>query len=148
MKEVVVVLPCAGDRILMQLRDECANIDFPGHWGFFGGSIDAGESAAHAAVRELREETGYSPENLHYLRTEKLWRLDDLTSHSFYCRLSEPLANLNLNEGMDWGLFSVAEVRSERLRSDRFGRNFPVIPHMYVVNTISDILDELAKRQV
>lgn len=31
----------------------------PNQWNFFGGHIDKGESAKAAAVRELKEETGY-----------------------------------------------------------------------------------------
>ncbi len=35
-----------------------ANPPDKGYWGFPGGRIELGESTAHAAVRELREETG------------------------------------------------------------------------------------------
>jgi 8-oxo-dGTP pyrophosphatase MutT (NUDIX family) len=144
MKEVVVVIPYAGDRVLLQLRDDKAGIDFPGHWGFFGGSMDEGETAAQAAARELLEETGYEPEDLLYLKTDHLWSLDDLTSHAFYCSLEEPIEALDLNEGMDWGLFSLAEVQMHSLRSGRFARDFPVIPHIYVANTINDVFARVA----
>jgi 8-oxo-dGTP diphosphatase len=143
MKEVVVIIPYVGDRVLMQLRDDKKEIDFPGHWGFFGGSLDEGESAQEAATRELAEETGYSPVELHYLKTDQLWSLDDLTSHSFYCYLSKSLGNLKLNEGMDWGLFSIDDIQSNHLRSDKFSRLFPVIPHAYVVDTINLVYDKL-----
>jgi len=126
------------------LRDDNKEIDFPGHWGFFGGSLNEGESAEKAAMRELFEETEYSPMALHYLKTDQLWSLDDLISHSFYCFLSESLENLSLNEGMDWGLFSIDEIQSEYLRSNRFSCLFPVIPHAYVVDTINSIYDKLA----
>jgi 8-oxo-dGTP pyrophosphatase MutT (NUDIX family) len=43
---------------LLQLRDQKAGIFYPGHWGLFGGAIDASETPAMALIRELREEIG------------------------------------------------------------------------------------------
>jgi 8-oxo-dGTP pyrophosphatase MutT (NUDIX family) len=45
-------------RYLMQLRDQKAEIFYPGHWGLFGGAIEPGEDAAAALKRELCEELG------------------------------------------------------------------------------------------
>jgi 8-oxo-dGTP pyrophosphatase MutT (NUDIX family) len=45
-----------GDRYLMQLRDERAEIWYPGHWGLFGGAMEAGEEPIAALRRELFEE--------------------------------------------------------------------------------------------
>jgi 8-oxo-dGTP pyrophosphatase MutT (NUDIX family) len=42
----------AGDTVLLQCRGD------DGTWGFPGGAVELGESAAEAAVREVREETG------------------------------------------------------------------------------------------
>ncbi len=39
-------------RLLLQRRTDC------GEWGFLGGMIEYGESAAEAAVREIKEESG------------------------------------------------------------------------------------------
>ena len=35
MKEVTALIPFVADKVLMQLRDEKDEIDFPGHWVFF-----------------------------------------------------------------------------------------------------------------
>lgn len=43
-------------RYLMQLRDQKADIFYPGHWGLFGGAVDRGEEPLEALYRELREE--------------------------------------------------------------------------------------------
>ncbi|MCA3261006.1 MAG: NUDIX hydrolase [Telmatospirillum sp.] len=50
----IAVLEHAG-RFLLVRR---ANPPDPGRWGFPGGKIEWGETAAQAAVRELAEETG------------------------------------------------------------------------------------------
>jgi len=43
---------------LMQRRDQKPHIFFPGHWGLFGGAIEAEEDPATALKRELNEELG------------------------------------------------------------------------------------------
>ena len=47
-------------RYLMQLRDDKPTILLPGHWALFGGTVDAGETAAAAMRRELGEELGFA----------------------------------------------------------------------------------------
>lgn len=40
----------------MQFRDIRPDIWYPGHWGCFGGSLEAGENPLQALCRELKEE--------------------------------------------------------------------------------------------
>lgn len=40
----------------MQLRDPRPEIWYPGHWGCFGGSLEAGEEPFQGLCRELQEE--------------------------------------------------------------------------------------------
>ena len=53
---VAAILVVDRDRYLMQLRDDVPDIWYPGHWGLFGGAVDAGEDEIAALRRELREE--------------------------------------------------------------------------------------------
>jgi 8-oxo-dGTP diphosphatase len=49
--------------LLMQERDEHAPVD-PNKWGLVGGAVEADESTADAARRELAEETGIVRDDL------------------------------------------------------------------------------------
>ena len=53
---VAAIIVVDRERYLMQLRDDVPNIWYPGHWGLFGGAVDAGEDEIAALRRELREE--------------------------------------------------------------------------------------------
>lgn len=44
------------DEILLQQRDDKPGLPYAGHWTFFGGAVEAGESADEAVARELEEE--------------------------------------------------------------------------------------------
>jgi 8-oxo-dGTP diphosphatase len=64
------------DRVLVVRRSESERFH-PGVWGVPCGKIDAGESAAEAAIRELREETGLAGRVVRYLGEStfsSIWR--------------------------------------------------------------------------
>jgi 8-oxo-dGTP pyrophosphatase MutT (NUDIX family) len=54
------LLVAPDGRYLMQLRDDKPTILLPGHWALFGGTVDAGETAAAAMRRELIEELEFA----------------------------------------------------------------------------------------
>jgi len=53
---VCALITLEDGRYLLQLRDQKADIFFPGHWGLFGGAVDQGEDSLTALYRELEEE--------------------------------------------------------------------------------------------
>ena len=53
---VVAIIVVDETSYLMQLRDQKPNIFYPGHWGLFGGAIEANEDPTVALKRELEEE--------------------------------------------------------------------------------------------
>lgn len=135
-KEVVVILPYIHDKVLMQLRDMKEGINFPGCWGFFGGSIDEGETPEEAFRRELFEEIGYRPAEMHKLGFGKIHDLENLHAHAYCCPLTIPVKELKLTEGLDLDLFSPEDVMRKELYSHKMGRVFPVIETPYLGDTI------------
>ena len=51
----------------MQLRDFKSGIESPGHWGFFAGQIETGESAEKTIWREIKEELCWQPQGFAFL---------------------------------------------------------------------------------
>ncbi len=107
-------------RYLMQARDDKLGIFYPGHWGIFGGSIDAGETKEEAMRRELQEELCFEP--------ERIEPLQDLSFDLFgmgggrYVRhyyktsiRSDNLSKLTLREGRAMKLFSAPDLLTKEL---------------------------------
>ena len=123
----------------MQLRDYNPGIPYPGQWGFFGGSIEKGEVPEQTARRELFEEIGYSAKALNKLDTDRFYGSDNIVIYSFSCFLATSIKTLSLTEGLDLGLFTQDEIKSKRLYSCKMNKVFPVIPHIYIENTIGKL---------
>lgn len=134
--EVVVILPYIDNKVLLQLRDIKEGIAFPGCWGFFGGSIDEGETPEDASWRELFEEIGYRPKIMYKIGFDLIPYLKNLLSHAFCCPLTIPVEEIELREGLDVGLFSIEEITTKELFSHKMGRSFPVIEIPYLGDTI------------
>lgn len=138
-KEVVVVLPYVNRKVLMQLRDMKEGINFPGCWGFFGGSIDEGETPEEASWRELFEEIGYKPSVMYKMGFDVVRDLGNLSIHAYCCPLTIPIEKIDLQEGMDLGLFSLEEIMMKELYSSKMERALPVIETPYLVDTIKKL---------
>jgi 8-oxo-dGTP diphosphatase len=54
--EIAIAVPLRGTEVLLRPRDERGRL--AGTWEFPGGKIEPGEEPLHAAIREMREETG------------------------------------------------------------------------------------------
>lgn len=107
-------------RVVMQLRDLKSNIFYPGHWGLFGGAVDAGEGEDEALRRELQEELGFVPGEIN-----RFARLDfDLTACGggkvFRAVYEVPVTErefeaFDLNEGSACLAFDIREVLTKLL---------------------------------
>ncbi len=69
-----------GDCILL-LQRGMTDPWMPGRWCLPGGKLDPGESLEECAVRELLEEAGVQPGDLHHFESQ---REGDRTHHVFY----------------------------------------------------------------
>jgi 8-oxo-dGTP pyrophosphatase MutT (NUDIX family) len=108
----------------MQLRDLRPDIWYPGHWGCFGGSLDAGEEPLQALRRELEEEL-----ELHIRDARLISRLDfdfgplglDRAYRIYYLveLPVEALSGLVLHEGQ----------RMEALSYEQLISGIPVVPY-------------------
>jgi 8-oxo-dGTP pyrophosphatase MutT (NUDIX family) len=57
---VAALLVREDGRYVVQLRDALPTIFYPGHWGCFGGAVDARETPLVALKRELAEELEFT----------------------------------------------------------------------------------------
>lgn len=129
--EVAIAILYQGDRFLLQLRDDIPTIAWPGHWAFFGGHLEPGESPGVAVHRELLEEIGYDAPQLTLFQ-----RLEDeaVVRHVYHGPLVVPVASLVLTEGLDLGLWSTADIRRGQRYSSRAGQERPIgLPHQQIL---------------
>jgi 8-oxo-dGTP pyrophosphatase MutT (NUDIX family) len=100
-------------QFLMQLRDNIPGIVYPGHWAFFGGHIEPGETPEVAVKRELLEEIGYTPP---VLSEFGLYADSKVVRHVYSGTLTVPVTDLVLGEGWDLGLLTLEDIQ----RGDRY----------------------------
>lgn len=139
-KQAAVMLPCREGRVLMQLRDQKPGIAFPGHWGFFSGALEPGETPLMAARRELGEELGLSVERLRYLGLDLMQTDEEIALHAFACVLTSRPERLRLAEGQDLGLFALEDLAAGQLYSLRTGHHHPLVDHPYIRHTVARAL--------
>ncbi|MEM6613279.1 MAG: NUDIX domain-containing protein [Cyanobacteria bacterium P01_C01_bin.72] len=120
---VVMAIIYQDGKYLMQLRDNIPTIVYPGVWAFFGGHIEAGEEPETALRRELAEEINYlSPVLTKFLSVQR----ENYIRHLFSCPLTIPVSELELREGWDLKLLTIAEIQQGFAYSQRANANQPL----------------------
>lgn len=117
-------------RFLLQLRDDIPTIVYPGHWAFCGGHLDPGEDADTAVVRELQEEIGYVPPQLSRFRRAIGPTQDgrQILRNFYHGELTVPVSVLELNEGQELGLATVADIERGHFFSQKNQEDRPMPP--------------------
>jgi 8-oxo-dGTP pyrophosphatase MutT (NUDIX family) len=110
---VAVAILHQDGKFLMQLRDDDPRIMYPGHWAFFGGHLEPGESPETGVRRELLEEINYCPEELTLFH---IWTDGQVTRHVYHGILGAKLGDLILTEGLDMQLLNLEDIQ----RGDRY----------------------------
>jgi 8-oxo-dGTP pyrophosphatase MutT (NUDIX family) len=108
MLEVALAIVEQEGKWLLQLRDDLDWIVAPGCWGLFGGHLEPGETPEEALRRELLEEIRWEAGPLSY------WFADQTPqrlAHFFLASLGEPLERLRLQEGQDFLLADLDDLR-------------------------------------
>lgn len=119
------------DQFLLQLRDDIPTILYPGCWTFFGGHIEPNETPEAGVWRELKEEINYTPP---WLKPFQVSQKEQVTRHVFYGPLTVSLHQLELNEGWDFGLWTVAEIQQGERYSAKANQVRPLgKPHQEIL---------------
>ncbi len=114
---VCALLILEDGRYLMQLRDQRADIFYPGYWGLFGGAVDSGEDPVSALYRELAEELSLEADHAR-LFTNFTYDLTSIGLKTFYRTCYEvpityaTLDGLHLQEGEAMQVFDGREALS------------------------------------
>ncbi|MDX2229902.1 MAG: NUDIX domain-containing protein [Leptolyngbyaceae cyanobacterium bins.349] len=118
-------------RFLMQLRDDDPNILYPGHWGFFGGHIEPGETAEIGVRRELLEEIGYCPTGLNLYDS---YEDHQVIRHIYYGELDVEVSSLVLGEGLDLKLLALEDIQRGEHFSEKVNQVRPIgKPHQQIL---------------
>ena len=65
-----VVVVRKDGAVLMQHRDNKPGIFWPDYWSYPAGTVNKEEDFKVAAIRELKEESGYTPDQVYQLVNE------------------------------------------------------------------------------
>ena len=122
---VAAVIVLDDRRYLLQLRDQKPGIFYPGHWGLFGGAIDANETPEMALFRELREEIGLEIEEARLLTEFSFTFGRHGRIQRYFYEVSiraEVIPELRLREGAEMRAFSASDIltRSRVVPYDSF----------------------------
>ena len=124
--EISEALITIDNLYLMQLRDFKPTIVYPGHWGFFAGHWETGETAEAAMKRELQEELRWQPRSLTFLGS--LIVEGNRQIHAHQCQLDIKLQTLDVQEGQEIVAFSVEEITRNSLFSQKWKQYYPISP--------------------
>lgn len=128
---VAIAILYRDNQFLMQLRDDIPTIIYPGHWAFFGGHIEPGETPQTGVLRELKEEISYQPDAIVPFNR---YTANNICRHVFAAALTVDVEELVLGEGADLKLLTVDEIRQGQAYSAKLNQIRPLgQPHQQIL---------------
>ncbi len=126
----VAILYCEG-KFLMQLRDNIPGIRYPGHWGFFGGHLETGETPLEGVKRELLEEISYTPPSLSLFDR----RIEvEVIRYIYHAPLTVGKEQLVLGEGWDFDFLTIEDIHRGNCYSKKADQVLPLgLPHQKIL---------------
>ena len=102
-------------KILLQKRDNKKNIFFPNHIGLFGGAKNYNESYVQALKRELKEEIGFTPQNINFfMKLSFDFKNKKILRYVYICKVNVlNKKKINLTEGAGFTILSFFKIKSQ-----------------------------------
>jgi mutator protein MutT len=121
-REVSILIPYTIKNtevfVYLQKRGKEATV-LPGHFSFFGGKIEEGESPAEALEREIKEELGFDVKHYNFLGQYQSFKDKTVILNAYFANVSDNFEKeVTVMEG-DYGkFFSEQEVLKEPMLID------------------------------
>jgi len=112
-EDVGIILLNNKNKVLLQLRDNNVDIEFPNCWVIFGGEVNEKEKPRDALKRELLEEIELKLDNFDFFGN--YYYKDQRKQHIFFSRCNLDTTKIKLHEGADLRFFSRNELDKIKL---------------------------------
>jgi 8-oxo-dGTP diphosphatase len=109
-KTVVSVIPVnPKGEVLLQQRDDRADLLYPGMWTFFGGAVEEAETPNDAINREIKEELGVELPLVYWMNyvcpARSVPNETTTTNYVYFTAINPDDVSLTLGEGQAMGWF-------------------------------------------
>ena len=117
MKEIAaIILENDKGEILLYLRDNKPDIQFPNHWDLIGGHIEEGETPEEALLREVKEELDIDLTDYTFYKKYECLTGDayENIKYIYSGKINLPIEEVTLLEGVRPQYFSKSEIPNVR----------------------------------